>query len=78
VDHDDAVPRTHDLSLLFDLAAKHLPVPPDVAEAAGLTLYAIVARYPADLGEATFEEHAHALGLARSVVAWAVDAVANR
>lgn len=64
-------PRTHDLTRIFELLRQQLPVPAEVEGAEELTLYAVVARYPADLGKVEEAEWREAVRLARRVVAWA-------
>ena len=71
------VPRTHDIGLLLDLVAGGRALPEDVARAGSLTMYAVLTRYPADLGEATPEEADDARALATAVVEWAADVVAQ-
>lgn len=65
-------PRTHDVVLLCDLAreAGHAP-PVDAAAAQRLTEYAVLTRYPADLGEIDEPERERAVADARDVVEWA-------
>lgn len=47
------------------------PVPINAEAAALLTQYAVLARYPADLGEVEQEEWSRAVGHARAVMEWA-------
>lgn len=61
-------PRTHDLSRLLDLVGD---APAELNAAADLSTYAVVARYPANLGEVDAHEHARAVALAGAVLAWA-------
>ena len=65
-------PRTHDVVLLCDLAreAGHAP-PVDAVAAQRLTGYAVLTRYPADLGEIDAAERGRAVADARGVVEWA-------
>lgn len=60
--------RIHDLKALLDGLDD---VPTDVASAAQLTPFAVLMRYPADLGEGTERDLAEAIELATAVVAWA-------
>ena len=68
----EAPPRSHDIVLLCDLAmqAGHAP-PLDAVAAQRLTEYAVLTRYPADLGEIDEAERARAVADARAVVEWA-------
>lgn len=72
VHHNLDFPKTHSLVILMDiLESASLPIPPEVKAAAGLTSYAVQARYP-DWGEkVTEDEYRRALELARRVVSWA-------
>ena len=69
--------RTHDLILLTDLVrSSGAPAPPLGAEAAqALTQYAVLTRYPADLGDVDEAEWRQAVADARAVVEWAADQV---
>ena len=71
-------PRTHDVVLLCDLAreAGHAP-PVDAAVAQRLTEYAVLTRYPADLGEIDESEREQAVADARVVVGWAEHVVSG-
>ncbi len=65
-------PFTHSLTRLLSALAPYaanLPLDPAAAEA--LTRYAVLARYPADLGELNHAEWQQALADARATVAWA-------
>ena len=65
-------PRTHDVVLLSDLAREAGHVPPvDAVAAQRLTGYAVLTRYPADLGEIDEVERGQAVADARGVVEWA-------
>lgn len=66
-------PRTHDVVLLLDLCGEAARERPPVgAEAAQrLTEYAVLSRYPSDLGEIDEPEWRQAAASARAVVAWA-------
>ncbi len=72
------VPRTHDIGLLLDRAAAGGALPDEIAQAGSLTMYAVLTRYPADLGEPTDDEAAEARALATAVVEWAEAAIAAR
>ncbi len=61
-------PRTHDVILLLDLARAVSEAPIDALAAQGLTQYAVITRYPADLGEVDHAEWRRAVADARAVV----------
>lgn len=67
-------PRTHDLPLLLDLlraAGAEGALPLTAKGAQTLTQYAVITRYPADLGEMDKAEWRQAVADARAVVEWA-------
>lgn len=64
-------PFTHDLSALLSLIEEAgIEVPGDVFEAATLTRYAVVTRYPGPMRPVTEAEHAEAVRIADLVVRW--------
>ncbi|MDT0632151.1 HEPN domain-containing protein [Rubrivirga litoralis] len=73
-------PQTHDVILLIDLAeragAGASPLSAEAAQA--LTQYAVITRYPADLGDVDEAEWQAAVADARAVVEWAAEQVAGR
>lgn len=71
---DVSFPYTHDLADLITLVeAQGLKVPDSVKDAAILTDYAVVTRYPG-LGEpVTEDEHEQAVAIAEHVVEWVED-----
>ena len=72
-------PKVHDVGYLLDLAARHGERPPaGVERASRLTAFAVIVRYPADLGEVGEAEWAEAVALARAAVAWAEGVVEGR
>jgi HEPN domain-containing protein len=71
------VPRTHNLARLMEMLGGKGVLPDLVLAAASLSAYAVVTRYPADLGEATEAERTEALAQARAVVTWAEGEVAS-
>ena len=72
-----APPKVHDIGRLLDLvASRGIDVPESVEEAARLTPFAVISRYPADFGEVDEAEWAEAVALARAAVAWAEREVA--
>lgn len=64
-------PLTHNLKTLLDLLPQDVLPPQEVRDAAGLTDYAVMSRYPGDLEAVTEEEHQEAVRLAEVVVQWA-------
>ncbi|MGQ9676796.1 MAG: HEPN domain-containing protein [Chloroflexota bacterium] len=66
-----AVPRTHNIKSLLDSLPERLSVPADIADAAILTDYAVVSRYPGDFEPVSEEEYREALTLATGVLKWA-------
>lgn len=70
--HGWLFPFIHDLAqLLNGLQSHSLMVPLAVREAAKLTVYATLARYPGLTAPAAQTDHAEALKIAEDVVAWA-------
>lgn len=66
------VPRSHDLARLISLLEEAgEDVPAEVREAAELTPYAVLGRYPGPLRPVTHEEYLRAVALAETVVQWA-------
>ena len=65
-------PFIHDLAALLSLVEEAgVEVPSAVFEAASLTRYAVVARYPAHTRPVTEDDHEAAVGLAERVINWA-------
>ncbi len=69
--HRLAVPRSHDLVLLLDLARDVALTDAVVDEAILLSAYGVLPRYPSPNFAATAEDAADALVAAERVVAWA-------
>lgn len=66
------VPRAHDLTRLLSLLqGAGEDVPDEVREAAELTPYAVLGRYPGPLRAVTEEEYLRAVAVAETVVRWA-------
>lgn len=64
-------PFVHDLAALLSLVEEAgVDVPSDVFEAALLTRYAVVARYPGHTRPVTDKDHRQAVALATRVVRW--------
>ena len=66
-----AFSKTHNLRTLMELLPPGCVPPPDAERVAGLSVYAVSARYPEGWGEASEQDHRQALALAAAVVAWA-------
>ena len=65
-------PFTHSLTRLLNALAPHVrDVPLGYAAAEALTRYAVLTRYPADLGELDEAEWQQAVADARAVLTWA-------
>ena len=64
-------PLPHNLKTLFDLVPQEVLPSEEVQEAASLTDYAVMSRYPGDLEPVTEEEYEEAVQLAEAVVLWA-------
>ncbi|MBM4040567.1 MAG: HEPN domain-containing protein [Planctomycetes bacterium] len=65
-------PKIHDIADLLSLVSESgVPVPPEVAAAAELTDYAVVARYPSAVEPTTEEDCDAAIQAARAVFEWA-------
>jgi len=64
-------PKTHNIRTLLDFLPRDVIPTKEVKEAAGLTDYAVLSRYPGDLEPVTDEEYRRALSLAEIVVKWA-------
>ena len=71
VAHDTAFPRTHSIRMLVDLLPQGLTVPREVEDAASLTDYAVISRYPAATEPVDDQEYREAVRLAEGVVSWA-------
>ena len=64
-------PRTHSIRMLIDLLVQYLSVPEAVQEAAILTDYAVMTRYPGDIEPVSDDEYQQSIRLADTVVSWA-------
>ena len=63
-------PRTHNIGSLLDLLPDTVSIPSEVEEAAGLTDYAVMTRYPGDTEPVNIDEYKQAICLARTVLEW--------
>ena len=65
-------PYVHDLAQLLSLLAEDgESVPADIREAAGLTPFAVITRYPGTARPVTEQEYERAVATAEAVVLWA-------
>ena len=71
VAHDQPAPRTHNIRTLIERLPSHLDPPFLLDEAAGLSVYAVLTRYPADMEPVSKDEYQEAVSLAEAVVDWA-------
>jgi HEPN domain-containing protein len=69
------VPRTHSVGLLLDLLSEQRAIPGEVEEAAVLTDYAVMCRYPGDTEPVTQPEYGQAVHLAENVLIWAKEVI---
>ena len=63
-------PRTHNIGTLLDLLHETVSIPSEVEEAAGLTDYAVMTRYPGDTEPVDMQGYQQAIRLAESVIDW--------
>ncbi len=71
IDRGVPFPRTHSIGTLIDLMPQNLVAPNDVEDAASLTHYAVITRYPGVAEPVDEEEYRQAVHLAEAVVSWA-------
>ncbi len=64
-------PKTHNIRTLLDLLPQDVIVPQDVEDAASLTDYAVMSRYPGVFESVDEKEYKETIRLAESVVLWA-------
>ncbi len=64
-------PKTHNIRTLLDLFPQDTILPKEVEDAASLTDYAVISRYPSNFESVDEEEHKQAVHLAESVILWA-------
>ena len=67
------LPWSHDLGVLLAAVPVSVPIGLDRARVVALTAYAVASRYPGDEEPVDADEHAGALAVAATVVAWAPD-----
>lgn len=64
-------PKTHNIRTLLDLLPRDIIVPQRVEDAASLTDYAVMSRYPGDFESIDEKEYKETVRLAETVVLWA-------
>jgi HEPN domain-containing protein len=67
----EAIPKTHSIRMLLDRVAYNIEVPESIQEAAILTDYAVIARYPGDMEAVDIDEYLSSLRLSEALVSWA-------
>ena len=67
--------KTHNIGTLIEMLPSNVVFPKELKEAAGLTVYAVMTRYPGDLEPVTEDEYLEALSLAEKVINWAKDQI---
>jgi HEPN domain-containing protein len=70
IHYDINFPYVHDLAKLLTLIEEEAHIPSDVRQAARLTRYAVVTRYPGLAEPVTDDEYEEAVALAERVVKW--------
>jgi len=68
-------PKTHNIRTLLDILPQDVIPPPEIEDAAGLTDYAVMSRYPGDVESVDKEEYLEAVRLAEGVVCWAEEII---
>ena len=63
--------KTHNIGLILDLVSEHTAIPKGLEDAAILTDYAVMCRYPGDVEPIGQPEYERALCLADKVLNWA-------
>lgn len=64
-------PKTHNIRTLLDLLPQDIVIPQEIEEAARLTDYAVMSRYPGVMEPVDEEEYREAVELAKCVLHWA-------
>lgn len=78
IQHGIALPKMHDIAHLISLLPGNVPPPPGAEDAASLTSYAVMIRYPGDYEDVTEEDYREAVRLAESVYGWAERSIVAR
>ena len=71
IHHGVPFPKTHNLATPVDLLPQSAVLPDEIDGIIGLTHYAVLGRYPADLEPIDAEEYRRAVELAETAVSWA-------
>lgn len=71
LEHGIEPPRVHGIAYLLELLPPGVSSPPEAVEAVGLSIYAVIARYPGDYEEVTEGMYQEAIRVARVIFAWA-------
>jgi HEPN domain-containing protein len=69
--HKVPIIKSHNIGALTKLLPENIKRSPAIKEAASLTDYAVLSRYPGDLEPVTEKEYRAAIELAEKVVVWA-------
>jgi HEPN domain-containing protein len=64
-------PKTHNIRTLLDFLPQDVIVPQEVEDAASITDYAVISRYPGDFESIDEKEYKETVRLAEAVVLWA-------
>jgi len=73
-----APPKTHNIRTLLDLLPQDIIPPTEVEDAASLTDYAVISRYPGDFESVDEEEYKQAVRLAETIVLWVQGIIQQR
>jgi HEPN domain-containing protein len=65
------IPKSHSIRMLLDLLSKEIEIPEEIEEAAILTDYAVISRYPGDVEPVDELEYQEAVQIAQNVFRWA-------
>jgi len=75
---DVAPPKTHNIRTLLDFLPQDIIPPLEVEDAASLTDYAVISRYPGDFEPIDEKEYKQAVRLAEIVVLWVEGIIRQR
>ena len=70
-DRQIAFRRAYNIAYLLTLLPSDIDSPPEAIDAAGLTIYAVITRYPGDYEEITHDMYRDAIRVASAIVTWA-------
>ncbi len=71
IHHEIELPKTHNIKVLIDLLPESISKPDYIKEAAVLTDYAVITRYPGEFEAVTYDEYSEALKIAEYIYKWA-------